>query len=543
MPTTHHDNSWKAVNTIYQIYPRSFKDSNGDGVGDIPGIIEKLDYLKGKRDSLGVDAIWLSPFFSSPMADFGYDVSNYRDVHPLFGTIDDFKDLLTAAHKRDIKVMIDFVPNHSSNEHPWFIESRKSKTNRYRDYYVWRDPAPDGGPPNNWLSIFGGSAWEFDEATGQYYLHTFLKEQPDLNWSNAKIRWEMTQILRFWFEMGVDGIRADAVRWIAKDPDMRDDPVNPDYTPDMDPFDSLHHANSRYGRDLFRYLRELTDVVESYPDRIMVFEDYPDGIYSTRDQYLGFYSVNPRVSMPFNFQGMSAEWGAESFGKFIREFQGMLRPEEHTPAYTFSNHDNTRLASRFGLDQARLIAILQMTLPGLPVMYNGDEIGMTDVEVPPELQQDPLNKLKPGFDNGRDPERTPLQWSADPMAGFTTADRAWLPIADDYPEVNVEVQKRDEDSFLRLYQTLLRLRNDHEVFTHGAYNQVPDDNADVLVFERVDTHERFYTVLNFSDTQTSVRLPQTGKIVCSSFASRRPHIEESGIITLDPYGAAVVRVE
>ncbi|QQS18735.1 hypothetical protein IPL68_01485 [Candidatus Saccharibacteria bacterium] len=216
--------TWKDVNAIYQIYPRSFQDSNGDGVGDLKGIIQRLPYLKNEVDSLGVDAVWFSPFFPSPMADFGYDVSDYCDIDPLFGSLDDFKELLEVAHSRDIKVMIDFVPNHSSSEHPWFLAARQSPDNPMRDYYVWRDAKPDGSPPNNWLSIFGGSAWEWDDTTGQYYLHTFLKEQPDLNWDNPALRREMQNVLRFWFELGVDGMRADAVRWISKDPDLHDDP-------------------------------------------------------------------------------------------------------------------------------------------------------------------------------------------------------------------------------------------------------------------------------------------------------------------------------
>ncbi|HEU4715723.1 MAG TPA: alpha-amylase family glycosyl hydrolase, partial [Candidatus Saccharimonadales bacterium] len=227
---------WQDVNGIYQIYPRSFKDANGDGIGDLPGITEKLGYLKGDEGSLGIDAIWISPFFTSPMADFGYDVSDYMQVDPIFGTLDDFKALLGEAHRREIRVMIDYVPNHTSDQHAWFLQSRASRDNPKRDWYIWRDPKPDGSPPTNWLSVFGGSAWEFDQVTGQYYLHSFLKQQPDLNWENPEVRKAMTGVLDFWLSMGVDGIRADAVRWMSKDTEFRDNPLNPNYRPGQDPY-------------------------------------------------------------------------------------------------------------------------------------------------------------------------------------------------------------------------------------------------------------------------------------------------------------------
>src|SRR5664279_629214 len=251
---------WSNVRALYQIYPRSFYDSNADGVGDIPGIIEKLDYLKGSSSDLGVDAIWITPFYPSPMADFGYDISDYKNVHPLFGTMADFDQLISEAHGRSIKVMIDFVPNHTSDEHLWFQLSRSSLTNEYRDWYTWRDPASDGGPPNNWLSVFGGSAWQLDETTGQYYLHSFLAKQPDLNWANPAVRAAMADVLRFWLDRGVDGFRVDAVRWLSKDESFADNPPNPDYSDDGDPYHSQLQVNSRYGPALYAYLKEIVDV-------------------------------------------------------------------------------------------------------------------------------------------------------------------------------------------------------------------------------------------------------------------------------------------
>jgi alpha-glucosidase len=533
--------TWKDVNAVYQIYPRSFQDSNGDGVGDLRGVISRLDYLKGGEGALGVDAIWFSPLFPSPMADFGYDVSNYCDIDPLFGTLDDFKELLAGAHARGIKVMIDFVPNHTSHEHPWFRESKASRDNPKREYYTWADPKPDGSAPNNWLSIFGGSAWEWDETTGQYYLHTFLKEQPDLNWRNPAVRQEMQSILRFWFDMGVDGIRADAVRWVSKDEHYRDDPKNPAFTdaPNADPFASLLHVQSRFGPHLFEYLRELTDVVEQYPDKIMIFEDYPDGVFTSRDQYLGFYGVNPRVSMPFNFEGIGREFSAPSFRHFITEFQGFLDVDQHTPVYCFGNHDQPRLVSRVGERQARLVAVLQTTLPGLPVVYYGDELGMKNGIIRPSEEQDPLNVIKPGLNQGRDPERTPMQWSADEYAGFSTV-KPWLPIAGQHEKVNVATLSQKNDSFLALYTWLLDFRARSDVLKHGGYQTLDSSNPHVFSFVRMHGNEQLLVVLNFSNRRRSYAVPPGSHVLISSQQANPAKISRKHVLKLHPYEAVIV---
>lgn len=540
--------TWKKVNAIYQIYPRSFHDSNGDGIGDLRGILAKLPYLKGEVGSLGVDAIWLSPIFPSPMADFGYDVSDYCDIDPAYGTLEDLKELLTAAHGRGIKVMLDFVPNHSSDQHPWFKISRSSLDNDKRSYYVWRNPKPDGSPPNNWLSIFGGSAWEWDEATGQYYLHTFLKEQPDWNWDNPDVRREMQEVLHFWFGLGVDGIRADAVRWISKDEHYRDDPKNHDYKKDEgdlaggvagDEYGSLIHVMSRFGPHLFTYLREMTDVVQQYPDRIMIFEDYPDSAYSTRDQYMGFYGINPAVSMPFNFGGIGLPFEAENYRRFITEFQGFLNQDEHTPVYCFGNHDQRRMASRLGSRQARVIAVMQLGLPGLPVVYYGDELGMLDGVIKPEEERDPLNRIKPGLGQGRDPERTPMQWDSSLFAGFSTA-RPWLPVADSSRTHNVMKELADEDSYLSLYRQLLRLRDAHAVFSMGDYESASDTHPDVYAFGRRYKEQHVFVVLNFSKRRRIFRLPHGGNILVSTKPSDPPAIDNHGVLKLRGYEAAIV---
>jgi alpha-glucosidase len=532
---------WSEVNVIYQIYPRSYQDSNSDGVGDLRGVINRLPYIKGESNSLGIDAIWLSPFFPSPMADFGYDVSNYCDIDPLFGTLADLKELVAKAHERDIKVMIDFVPNHSSNEHPWFLASKASRDDPKRDYYTWADPKPDGTPPNNWLSIFGGSAWEWDETTGQYYLHTFLKEQPDLNWENPAVRSEMQAAVRFWLELGVDGMRADAVRWISKDIHHCDDPLNPAFVagPNNDEFGSLLHVNSRFGPRLFEYLREITDVVTSYDDRIMIFEDYPDDIFTTRDQYLGFYGVNPKVSMPFNFEGIGKKFGAESYRRFITEFQGMLNPSEHTPVYCFGNHDQHRLATRVGEAQARVVAVMQLALPGLPVVYYGDEIGMTNGAIAPNEVQDPVELRKPGLNQGRDPERTPMQWDGSAGAGFSSV-RPWLPVAAGAKVRNVERELVDPDSYLNLYRNLLNLRATYPILSDGDYETFGEADPNVYTFSRRLGDEHIFVVLNMTNKRHKFTLPHVGRVLCASHPTQKVKIAKDGTIKLRPYEAVIV---
>lgn len=534
--------NWRDVNAIYQIYPRSFQDSNGDGVGDLRGVINRLDYIHGHKDSLGIDAIWFSPIFPSPMADMGYDVSDYCDIDPLFGSLEDFKELIEKAHEKNINVMVDFVPNHTSDQHPWFVESRTSRTNNKRDYYVWRDAKPDGSEPNNWQSIFGGSAWTWDEGRGQYYLHTFLKEQPDLNWDNPLVRDEMKRVVRFWMDLGVDGIRADAVRWISKDPSYRDDPKNPLWRDNgtLNKFDSLIHKYSRFWKNLFPYLREITDVIAEYDNRIIIFEDYPDDNYSTKEQYLGFYDINPAVGMPFNFQGLWTEFYADAFRTFVTEFQGMLDPDKHRPVYCFSNHDQSRIVTRMGGDeQARLIALMQLTLPGLPTVYYGDELGMPNTPVKVEDLQDLSAKSSGDPSVSRDPERTPMQWQKGQYAGFSEV-KPWLPLGASVAKHNVETQLHEPDSFLSLYRRLLRLRARHEILRNGTFEAIGELEADVFTYSRWLGKEHVFTALNFGNTEQTIRLPHKGRILCCTHPVDYPHIDVDGTIVLRPYEGVLV---
>jgi alpha-glucosidase len=530
--------AWKNVNALYQIYPRSFFDSNGDGVGDIKGIVNKIDYFKGNGESLGVDAIWLSPFFTSPMADFGYDISDYCSVDPIFGTLDDFKLLVTEAHDRDIRVMIDFVPNHTSDQHRWFKESRQDRTNSKRDYYVWADPGPDGGPPNNWQSLFFGSAWEFDETTGQYYLHSFLKEQPDLNWDNPKVRQEMKNILRFWMDIGVDGFRADAVWCISKDPEFRNNPPDPTYQGNPDDFGAFVHMYSKQGPNLFTYLSELTDAVAEYGDKRIIFEYYADSKFGNFvDQFRPFYTeINNDVGLPFNFEGIHQEWSATSFGAFLHQFQSIMEPGD-TPIYCFGNHDQDRIVSKYGRRKSRMIALMQLTLPGLPTIYNGDEIGMENGEILPHQIRDP--SAGQNAMGGRDPQRTPMQWSASKNAGFTTGE-PWLPISSSYPEYNVKDEMDDPESYLSLYSMLLHLRRIDRVLIDGSF-EVIDIVDDMLVYERAGDDRVYFVVMNFSEQPRSVQVPY-GDVL---FLTNRDDIElytDDGELRLKGLSAVLIKM-
>lgn len=505
------DKDWWYGSVFYHIYPRSFFDTNNDGVGDLAGIIEKLDYLAGKPDSLGVNAIWLSPFYPSPMADFGYDVCDYRGVDPVFGKMEDFDRLIKEAHQRDIRVIIDFVPNHTSSHHPWFLQSRESKENPKRDWYIWRDPR-EGQEPNNWISNFGGSAWELDKQTGQYYLHTFLKEQPDLNWDNPEVRKAMKDNMRFWLDKGVDGFRVDAVSWLSKDPGFRDEPLNPNYREGIDDhYKKLLHSFSTEGEHLFDYLKEMVEVCTQYGERFMITESYPE----TDDEishYIKYYDMlDYTVCAPFNFECITFAWDAPTYRGFIDLFQEALLPGQ-PPIYNMGNHDKSRLATRIGREAARAAAVLLLTLPGIPFIYYGDEIGMLDTKIKPNEYKDPFAR----DGKTRDPERTPMQWDASTHAGFSDK-RPWLPVSDDHQAYNVASEQQDSKSFLSLYKALLKLRHGSEALKHGSYRSLEMGTPDVFGFVREFDLERYTIVLNFSEHEKIINSRAIkGKVILSS---------------------------
>ncbi|RYY47391.1 MAG: DUF3459 domain-containing protein [Sphingomonadales bacterium] len=493
---------WKSA-TIYQIYPRSFQDSNGDGVGDLKGIESRLDDLK----ALGVDAIWISPIFPSPMADFGYDVADYCGVDPRFGSLDDFDSLLEAAHARGLKLLLDLVPNHTSVEHPWFQESRSSRDNPKRDWYIWRDAKPDGSPPNNWISDFGGSAWQWDEATSQYYYHAFLKEQPDLNWRNPDVRAAMMQVLRFWFERGVDGFRIDVLWHMVKHADFPDNPANDEWREGEPEYATVHQHHSTDQPEVHDIAAEMRSIADSYgaeenQGRVMIGE-----IYLPVPRLVTYYGTpeQPGVHLPFNFQMIGARWDARSIARMIADYEAAL-PPGGWPNWVLGNHDRPRVASRVGPDQARVAMMLLLTLRGTPTLYYGDEIGMEDVAIPPHLIQDPRELNEPGIGMGRDPVRTPMAWDASVNAGFGPAD-PWLPLHGDWAKRNMAAQRDDPASMWRLTQKLLTLRHEHPALALGDYHAV-ECTGDLLAFERRLGEDRVLVVLNLGATPLPFAIPE-----------------------------------
>jgi alpha-glucosidase len=527
---------WWHGASVYHIYPRSFYDANGDGIGDLKGIIKKLDYLNGTPDSLGVNAIWISPFYPSPMADFGYDVSDYCDVDPIFGTLRDFENLVLEAHKRGIKVIIDFVPNHTSSQHKWFKESSSSLNNPKRDWYVWRDPQPDGTEPNNWKSVFGGSAWEYDEKSGQYYLHSFLKEQPDLNWDNPEVRAAMKEAIEFWLEMGVDGLRVDAVSWLSKDDKFRDDPLNPAYREGIDdPYHSLVHSFSSLGPDLFDYLNEIIDTAANYEDRFVITEAYPDAAGDI-SHYLHFYGkIRLDICAPFNFECLSLPWDASTYRGFIDMYQQALLPGQ-PPVYNMGNHDRTRLATRIGSASARTAAMLLMTLPGMPFIYYGDELGMEDVPMPKERVKDPFAAPN---GNSRDVVRTPMLWDNSAHSGFSAVE-PWLPVSQNYHRDNVSAQEQDEKSLLNLYKILLRIRNNVQTIKHGAYWSLNlGDN--LFGFVRENDMERYVVILNFSaENAVATSKAIRGVVRLSTYLDDEHFSKVYGSVVLRPHEGIII---
>ncbi len=495
--------SWWQAGTIYQIYPRSFQDSDGDGVGDLAGIVGRLDHVT----ALGVDAIWLSPIFRSPMADYGYDVADYRDVDPLFGTLEDLDRLIAEAHRRGLKLILDFVPNHSSDRHPWFVESRASRGNPKRDWYIWRDPAPDGGPPNNWISDFGGSAWQYDATTGQYYLHAFLKEQPDLNWRNPEVRAAMMDVLRFWFDRGVDGFRIDVLWHIVKADGLPDNPPNPDYRREMGEMHKVLQAHSTDQPEVHEIAAEMRALADGYGDRVLIGE-----IYLPVDRLVRYYGVDaPGVHLPFNFQLIDAPWDARVLQRMIADYEAAL-PEGAWPNWVLGNHDRPRVAAKLGEAQARVAAMLLLTLRGTPTLYYGDELGIGEVEIPPGRVRDPRELREPGLGLGRDPVRTPMPWRADaPNAGFSTAD-PWLPLNADWRTRNVASLDAEAGSILALHRRLLALRCGHEALSLGTIMLLPATGT-ILAYERRAGDERVLIVLNLGKEAQAFELPDYAEAV------------------------------
>ena len=483
---------WWQPAVVYQIYPRSFQDSNGDGIGDLPGITQRLDYLAW----LGVDAIWLSPIFRSPMADFGYDVSDHTDVDPIFGKLADLDALIAAAHQRGIKVLLDFVPNHTSNLHPWFVESRSSRTNRRRNWYIWRDPLPDGGPPNDWQANFGAGAWEWDEATGQYYFHSFLKEQPDLDWENPAVQAAMFDVLRFWFRRGIDGFRIDVIQLLAKRYELL--PTRP--------------GHGQLWGDLRRIhvpVAGIRRVADEFDARVLIGE-----IWLPPKHLVTFYgqSLNG-LQLPFNFQLITLPWSARRIGAAIARYEALL-PDGAWPNWVLGNHDRPRIASRVGDAQARVAAMLLLTLRGTPTLYYGDELGMRDAHVPATAQRDPEG-LRGG--QSRDPERTPMRWEGSPNGGFTTG-QPWLPMGTNVATINVEEERGAPDSMLELHRRLLAYRRAQAALSVGSWAPISAE-GDLLAYVREAEGRRLAVFLNLGASPAVAAAP-AGRIALSTHLDR-----------------------
>ena len=505
------DAPWWQRGVVYQVYPRSFADSNGDGIGDLPGITGRLDHLA----ALGVDAIWLSPIFRSPMRDFGYDVADYRDVDPVFGTLEDADRLIAAAHRRDIRVVLDFVPNHTSSDHEWFLDARSSRDAAHRDWYVWRDPAPGGGPPNDLLAQFGGPAWTLDEGTGQYWYHSFLPEQPDLDWRNPAVRAAMHDNLRFWFDRGVDGFRIDVLWMIAKDDaPWRDGRVAAAATGfGGDPRDALEHGD---GPAMDERLRELRDVADEYPDRVLIGE-----VYMEPRRMVRYYGPGGRgAHLPFNTALVTLPWEAGAIRAAVEACEAAL-PDGAWPNWVLGNHDQSRVATRLGAAQARVAAMLLLTLRGTPTLYYGDEIGLPDVPVPPGRVVDVA---------GRDPERSPMPWTTGANAGFSTAD-PWLPITDDPGTFSVEAQERSPGSMLTLHRQLLALRRSEPALHLGSWTGF-DAPAGVIAYGREHGGTRLLVLLNLTREPATVVLDGAWIVELSTRLDRAPGVPAGSAVGL-----------
>jgi glycosidase len=525
---------WWQAGVVYQIYPRSFRDTNADGVGDLAGVIEKLDYLS---ETLGVDAIWLSPFFPSPMADFGYDVSDYCAVDPLFGDLATFDRLVAGAHARGMRVIIDYVPNHTSDQHPWFIESRSSRDNPKRDWYVWRDPQPDGGLPNNWQASFGGPSWSFDEATGQFYLHSFLPQQPDLNWRNEEVKEAMFGVVRFWMERGVDGFRIDVAHRIMKDPELRDNPLVPNKErtrhKDQGEYDSQLHINDMGHEDVHDVYREMRSLLDEYSveqPRIAIGEIH---IFEL-DVWSRYYGGElDELHLPFNFGLLAVPWDATGIRQFVDALESTI-PDGAWPNYVVGNHDESRIASRVGTERARVAMLLLLTLRGTPTLYQGDELCMRDVPIPPEKVQDPWGIRVGDLRLGRDPQRAPMLWDAGPNAGFTAPGvDPWLPIAPDYERLNVATELDDPRSMLALTRRLLAERAASPALSVGDYVPVEAGSDACMVWIRRHGDERYLVALNFTDQPQTLALPLTDRAkVVASTGMDRDGFEDLSAFTL-----------
>lgn len=529
--------SWWNSAVIYQVYPRSLMDSNGDGIGDIPGIISKLDYIK----SLGVDAIWISPFFKSPMKDFGYDIADYRDIDPLFGTLDDFDDLIKQAHKKDLKVIIDQVLSHTSDQHAWFQESRKSRDNEKADWYVWADAKDNDELPNNWLAIFGGSAWQWDDRRGQYFMHNFLTNQPDLNYHSDGLRHQILQEVEFWLERGVDGFRLDAINYCYHDKLLRDNPIKPlserrgrGFSPD-NPYAAQYHIYDNDRPETLAFLEDLRKLIDRYPEVMTVGELNTENSLKTISEYT---ADNKRLHMAYSFELLVDEFSGPHIRKTVED--QMSQMNGGTACWAISNHDVIRVLSRWGGDNpdpemAKMLTSLLCSLPGTICSYQGEELGLTQVEILRDQLRDPFGiKFWPEF-KGRDGCRTPMPWDSEKPAGGFTEGTPWLPVPNEHLARAVDKQEVDPDSTLNYYRSFLKWRKQHDSLLYGNIRFI-DSEPETLAFSRNGKDKAVYACFNLSAQPKPMTLPNNISLCSQPGQNPTPEIGEGGQFTLPPYG-------
>lgn len=544
MALDHNNPEWWRNAVIYQIYPRSYQDTNNDGIGDLPGITKRLDYVA----ALGVDAIWISPFFKSPMKDFGYDVSDYQDVDPMFGTLDNFRTLLDKAHGLNLKVIVDLVMSHTADTHPWFIESRSSKNNPKADWYVWADPKADGTPPNNWLSIFGGSSWQFDVFRGQYYLHNFLKEQPDLNYNNPAVIDAMLEQMKFWLDFGVDGFRLDAVNFCTHDKTLRDNPAREDngFSSQLefkDVYSMQWHTHDKSRPENLDFMRKIRALLDTYPNRMAVAEIGDD--FSTR--VAAEYTASPDLlHTAYSFALMSDKGpmpGAALFRKVLED--QAAEPGESWPSWAFSNHDVVRAASRWSgsdyghnPDQSKMMIALLISLRGTPFLYQGEELGLPEADIPYERILDPWGQyLYPKW-KGRDGSRTPIPWNNDIFAGFSTTE-TWLPIPEEHKPLCVQEQDMDTQSVLNFTRKILAWRKDQIILQTGDITFIDSGHPDVLMFERHAEDKKIICLFNLGAKTRTISKTLSGwdkQVLILDNALETITAPDNGNVTLEPWG-------
>ena len=519
---------WRGA-AIYQVYVRSFADSNDDGIGDLPGVTSRLEYVAG----LGVDALWLCPFFTSPMRDFGYDVSDYCDVDPVFGTLADFDALVAKAHSLNLKVIIDQVYSHTSNQHPWFQESRSSRTNSKADWYVWADPKPDGTPPNNWLSVFSGPAWEWDSRRGQYYLHNFLREQPDLNLHNPSVQDAILDVARFWLRRGVDGFRLDAINFAMHDPKLRDNPAAAPGTSRSRPFDFQQHVHSQSHPEIAGLLERLRHLTDGFDGRFTVAEV---GGREPLDEMRAFTRGNDRLNSAYGFDFLNAD---QLTPALVAQIASEWNDDEETgwPTWAFENHDAPRAITRWcrGADRdgfGRLKTLLLSSLRGSIILYQGEELGLPQVDIPFDDLRDPEAIANWPHTFGRDGARTPMPWnSAAPNLGFSGGE-PWLPASKSHALLAVDRQESSDDSLLHFVRTCIRFRNTSPAIRHGSMRIVEAGN-DLLVFDRESPGQRLRCAFNLSES----------RVACASGHRRLLTTGDVGAAELGPYAAIIEEIE